>query len=68
MSRVRVAERQPMQHPLVWAVAFVIGSAIAGPVVLSPPWWHEFRRQQQLGFAIGAVTWGLALLLVMAYF
>lgn len=56
-----------MQRPVPWAVAFTLGSAVVGPVVLAPPWWDSHRRQQQLGFAIGAVVWGLVLLLMLTF-
>lgn len=48
-----------MQRRVPWTIAFVLGSAIVGPVILAPPWWPRHRRQQQLGFTIGVVAWGL---------
>lgn len=59
VGRKEGTDESLMQRPVPWAIAFVLGSMTVGPVVLSPPWWDEFRRQQQLGFAIGVVTWGL---------
>jgi len=48
-----------MQRPVPWAITFVFGSMVVGPVILAPPWWPRHRRYQQLGFTIGVVVWGL---------
>ena len=60
MTHTRDAESQSVfQRRVPWAIAFVLGSAIVGPVILAPPWWEDHRLPQQLGFTIGVVAWGL---------
>lgn len=43
-----------------WYVKFVVFSALVGPLILRPPVWPEYRREQLTGFAIGMVSWSLA--------
>lgn len=50
-----------------WLLAFVVGSAVVGPVVLRPPLWDEYRRQQLVGFIIGMVAWSFSAALTLQY-
>lgn len=55
------------QRSIRWWIAFVAFSAAIGPLLLRPPLWGEYRREQLLGFAIGMLAWSFAAALLLRH-